>query len=123
MSPGDRFWPSWGAPGQPGGPLQIPGGSIERPWGTILATQGSTGTAQRTPVGLDVDFDGFWFAFWSIVGGVWDCINSVIVWELLQKPRFQQREILMPKLSILVVWGNMPEAWVTERRASRAKES
>ena len=74
-------------------------------------------------MGLDVDFDGFWFAFWSIFGGVWDCINSVIVWELLQKPRFQHREILMPKLSILVVGGNMPEALVSRYWPSRAKKS
>ena len=62
-------------------------------------------------------------AFWSIFGGVWDCINSVIVWELLQKARFQQREILMPKWSILVVSGNVPEALVVENWASRAKIS
>ena len=72
-------------------------------------------------MGLDVDFDGFWFAFWSIFGGVWDCINSVIVWELLQKPRFQPRQIWKRKWSILVVSGNMPEALVLEHWASRAK--
>ena len=74
-------------------------------------------------MGLDVDFDGFWFAFWSIFGGVWDCINSVIVWELLQKQRFQQREILMPKWSILVVSGKETEGGVPLYWASRAKTS
>ena len=61
--PGGRFWPSWGAQGQPRGPLRVPGGSILGPWGTILGMQGFTGTAQRTPVGPDVEFERFLIDF------------------------------------------------------------
>ena len=66
--PGGRFWPLRGAQGQPRGPLWAPGDSIGGPWGTIFGMQGSTGTAQRTPVGPDVDFDRFLIDFWGCLG-------------------------------------------------------